>query len=46
MTTFLNFTPHDIVLNDGRSFPSVEAFFQFFDKDFNGKIIHWTDLKY
>ena len=23
MTTFLNFTPHDIVLNDGRRFPSM-----------------------
>lgn len=33
-----------LAINDG--FPSVEAFFQFFDKDFNGKIIHWTDLKY
>lgn len=31
-------------LNDG--FPSVEAFFQYFNGDFSGKIIHFTDLKY
>lgn len=33
-----------LVINDG--FPSLEAFFLFFNKDFQGKIIHWTDLKY
>jgi len=33
-----------LAINDG--FPSVEAFFQYFNKDFKGKIIHWTDLKY
>ncbi len=33
-----------LAINDG--FPSVEAFFNFFDKDFSGKIIHWTDLRY
>lgn len=33
-----------LALNDG--FPSVEAFFMWFDKDFKGKIIHWTDLRY
>ena len=33
-----------LALNDG--FPSVEAFFQYFNEDFTGKIIHWTDLKY
>lgn len=33
-----------LALNDG--FPSVEAFFQFFDRSFVGKIVHWTDLKY
>ncbi|MEO6176960.1 MAG: hypothetical protein ABIP27_17535 [Flavobacterium circumlabens] len=32
------------VQNDG--FDSVEDFFNYFDKDFLGKIIHWTDLKY
>jgi len=30
--------------NDG--FDSVEDFFAYFNKDFTGKIIHWTDLKY
>lgn len=30
--------------NDG--FNSVEDFFKWFDHDFTGKIIHWTDLKY
>lgn len=30
--------------NDG--FPSVEAFFEWFDEDFTGQIIHWTSLKY
>lgn len=33
-----------LAINDG--FPSVEAFFSFFNNDFDGKIIHWTDLKY
>ena len=30
--------------NDG--FDCVNDFFEYFDKDFTGKIIHWTDLKY
>lgn len=30
--------------NDG--FDSIPAFFDYFNKDFKGKIIHWTDLKY
>lgn len=30
--------------NDG--FDSAAAFFTFFDKDFSGKIIHWTGLRY
>ncbi len=30
--------------NDG--FDSTEDFWRWFDKDFVGKIIHWTDLKY
>lgn len=33
-----------LAINDG--FPSVEAFFRWFGKDFKGKIIHWTDLRY
>lgn len=33
-----------IATNDG--FPSLEAFFDYFNTDFEGKIIHWTDRKY
>lgn len=33
-----------LAINDG--FPSLEAFFQWFDKDFRGQIIHWADFKY
>jgi hypothetical protein len=34
----------DLAINDG--FDSVEDFFQWFNEDFIGKLIHWTDLKY
>lgn len=41
-------TEHEKLLtlarNDG--FDSTESFFRFFNKDFAGKIIHWTDLRY
>lgn len=30
--------------NDG--FDSVEQFFAWFNKDFTGQLIHWTDLRY
>lgn len=30
--------------NDG--FPTIEKFFKWFNKDYEGKIIHWTDFKY
>lgn len=33
-----------LAINDG--FPTLKAFFDFFNRDFTGKIIHWTDLKY
>lgn len=33
-----------VALNDG--FDSVEQFFAWFNEDWSGKIIHWTDLKY
>jgi len=33
-----------IARNDG--FETLEEFFDWFDKDFTGKIIHWTTLKY
>lgn len=32
------------VQNDG--FSTIEDFLDYFNKDFSGKIIHWTDLKY
>jgi len=33
-----------LAIKDG--FDSVEDFFAYFNKDFKGKIIHWTNLKY
>ena len=33
-----------LAINDG--FDNEKAFFAYFNKDFTGKIIHWTDLKY
>ena len=39
-----SFTVENIARNDG--FDSINEFFDFFDKDFSGKIIHWTDKKY
>lgn len=33
-----------LAINDG--FDSVEDFFAYFNTDFKGQIIHWTDLKY
>lgn len=35
---------YQLAINDG--FDSVEDFFAYFNKDFTGKLIHWTDLKY
>lgn len=34
----------EFVNNDG--FKTIDDFFNWFDKDFIGKIIHWTDFKY
>ena len=34
----------ELAQNDG--FDTVEEFLQFFNKDFKGKIIHWTDFNY
>lgn len=34
----------ELAINDG--FPDVDSFFRWFDSDFEGQIIHWTDLKY
>ncbi|AYZ11891.1 hypothetical protein EGY05_08120 [Chryseobacterium arthrosphaerae] len=39
-----NIDLENLAINDG--FASLEEFFKYFDKDFKGKIIHWTDLKY
>jgi hypothetical protein len=33
-----------LAINDG--FDSIEDFFAYFNKDFTGKLIHWTALKY
>jgi hypothetical protein len=33
-----------LAINDG--FNNLEEFFAYFNTDFKGKIIHWTDLKY
>ncbi len=33
-----------LALNDG--FKSTQDFFNYFNKDFKGKIVHWTDFKY
>ncbi|QNR22944.1 hypothetical protein [Croceimicrobium hydrocarbonivorans] len=38
------FTIENLARNDG--FETVEAFFNYFNKDFKGKIIHWTPLMY
>ena len=37
-------TLKELAINDG--FDSVDDFFNWFCDDFEGKIIHWTDLKY
>lgn len=42
--TLHNKQVEELALNDG--FDSVDDFFKWFDKDFKGKIIHWTDYKY
>jgi hypothetical protein len=44
MGFYLDQTFKDLIKNDG--FNSLEAFWNWFDHDFKGKIIHWTSLKY
>lgn len=34
----------ELALNDG--FATVEDFFKYFNKDFKGRLIHWTNLRY
>ena len=42
---FLDFDGMELLAkNDG--FESISDFFEWFNKDFSGKIIHWTNLKY
>lgn len=42
---FLNhLEAENLAINDG--FDNVEDFFNWFNDDFEGKIIHWTNLKY
>ena len=41
----LNFVEiKELAINDG--FDSLEEFMKWFNKDFRGKIIHWTNFKY
>ena len=41
---FYNNEYDELAINDG--FESTEAFFKYFNEDFTGKLIHWTDKKY
>lgn len=42
---FLNYNEQiNLAQNDG--FKDLESFFNWFNTDFEGKIIHWTDLRY
>ena len=34
----------DLAKNDG--FENLESFFEWFNSDFEGKLIHWTEFKY
>jgi hypothetical protein len=35
---------HELAINDG--FPNTIKFFEWFNTNFEGKIIHWTDKRY
>jgi len=35
-----------VILSRNDGFDSTEDFFSWFNKDFKGKIIHWTDFRY
>lgn len=41
---YAGFSMLDFAINDG--FDSIEHFFSYFNEDFKGKIIHWTDKLY
>jgi hypothetical protein len=40
------FTGEIVTLANNDGFDNVEDFFAYFNEDFKGKIIHWTDLRY
>ena len=46
--TYTNMYPSGMlkVLSHNDGFDSVEDFFKWFNTDFTGKLIHWTDLRY
>ena len=43
---YLNIDKGMLELSQNDGFESIEAFFEWFNKDFIGKLIHWTDLRY
>jgi hypothetical protein len=45
-THTVSITPEFVQLVNNDGFESIDEFFNWFDHDFKGKIIHWTDLKY
>jgi hypothetical protein len=42
--SFITEEMNQLAMNDG--FDNVQDFFAYFNEDFKGKIIHWTNLKY
>ena len=38
--------PRMLLLAQNDGFDTIEDFFNYFNKDYTGKIIHWTDLRY
>lgn len=40
----VDFGLRDLAVNDG--FDGISSFLDYFDRNFTGKIIHWTNLKY
>jgi hypothetical protein len=45
-TTSFQVTGKASLISENDGFDFLQDFFTYFDKDFTGKIIHWTDLKY
>ena len=52
MYLYDSIAPHNLSINKMLSlakndgFKTIDDFFMWFNKDFEGKIIHWTDLRY